>query len=219
MCTLNSTIEHCGNVVPGVSNLYIARRAEANTFLYPNVARTGLSLVNDITNNGAPVPWYEFYCEFNTNFQETLSRSDAGGNFPQQLTCVFPQLSTDSRIALEQLINDRVCIIAKTLGSEFWLLGQEFGLKVEEYTASPGPRSGVNAYTVTFVSQGREQFRRVSTNAFVANIAVNGGMNARQAIVKDVGGSGSGGTITDVLSTWTMPLFQLGNQPIIDVIK
>jgi len=219
MCVLTSTISHCGPVVPGVSKMWIARRELAKTFLYPNVSRTGLSQVSEVTNNGAAVPWYEFYCEINNTFEEQLSRTDQGGVFPQSLSCIFPKMDTDKRITFEQLTNDRVAVVVETRSSGYWLLGQEFGLKVSSYLASPGTRNGANAYKATFTSVGREQFRKISPD-FLSNVAVNGGSNPSATAVLNVGGTGPGGTVTDLLSTWsTTPIFKFGAQPLQEIIQ
>jgi len=219
MCVLNTTIDHCGSVVPGVTRMWIARRALANTFLYPNVARTGLSQVLSVTNNGAPVPWLEFYCETSNSFQEVLNRGEQGGLFPQEMSCIFPKMDTDKRISLEQLINDPVAVVIETKASGYWLLGQEFGLRVYNYTASPGTPGGANSYRVTFQSIGREQMRKINS-AFLTNVAVNGGSNAGSSPVLNIGGLGSGGTVSNVLSTWdAVPLYQFGAFPLNTIIQ
>jgi hypothetical protein len=172
-------------------------------------------MVTGITNNGATVPWYEFSCEFPTTFQEQLNRADQGGVFPQSLSLIFPQLSTDKRISLEQLINDRVAVICKTMGSGYWLLGQEFGLKVAEYSASPGARGGANAYRVVFESVGREQFRKTD-DSFLENVAVNGGSNVPVTPIKNIAPGGA--PVTDVLSSWGVTsLYKFGAFPIIEI--
>lgn len=175
---------------------------------------------------GSPTPFFEFECdEAYVTSDETLAINNRGKTFPQSVQLRFAAMAYDKRAVLESIINDLcVCVYLDNNG-RYWLLGQDFGMQCVDYNATPDNASGANR--ITFKLQGLERFqqREVYGPNFIYTSPNYSPQNGPK--VKDLGGSGPGGGITQTLLTWGqasiggpwMPLSQLGNVALIDLMQ
>lgn len=217
----------CGDSVPGIRKVWLARKANAVNFLYAN---DDFSTVDWIMNAGFnPTPFFEFECDVDFNeSEEVLERNSNGRSFPQSLTLRFAQMAADKREIAESIIYDRFVCVYQDRNSRYWVVGQENGLRCEDYRATSSNSGGANG--LTFRVQGRERVIRREVNAtnFIYT-SPNGGQGQQNitARVTGLGGSLTNGGITSVLNTWqgpfagnpAMPLSQLGNVPLIQIMQ
>jgi len=226
MCLADSMIApNCEMSVGGVRKIWMARRAVANTYTYDLILGYKIAgndnVIYSVTNNGAAVMWLEFHVDASiVNLTENMGRSDAGTNFVQQIPLRFANLDPRKRATLRELLYDKVVVILEDMQGEYWLAGQQFGLRPIEYSATTGTQSTFQGYTVTLQADDIEQFRQIDSG-FLTNVAVNGSPSVSGGItpIKNVGGSGPGGTITNLASTWTMPPYKLGAFPVNEIIS
>jgi hypothetical protein len=227
MCNLTRSIPaSCGKSVPGVRKIWLARKANAVTYTYANDDFSYISFI--LNSAGNPTPYYEFEgdLDFNASLEE-LDQTANGRSFPQSFTLRFAEMAKEKRAVLESMIYDQLSCVYLDRNGRYWLLGQENGLKATGYQGTSDTGGGGNRYVVTLT--GRERFlqREVNGANFIYT-SPNGGQGQTNVTpwIKNLGGSGPNGGITTILNTWEvpaqfprMPLSQLGNQPLIEVMQ
>lgn len=217
----------CGQSVPGIRKIWLARKANAVMFRYLN---DEFSYVDWILNaNGNPTSFFEFECDHDFDeCEEVLERNSNGRSFPQSLTMRFAQMAKEKRAVCESLIYDRFVCVFLDRNGRYWIVGQENGLRCEEYRGTSDKSGGGNG--LTFQIKGRERVLRREVNGtnFIYT-SPNGGSGQLVAapVITGLGGSLPNGGISTILNTWqgpfagnpAMPLSQLGNAPLIQIMQ
>lgn len=207
--------------VPGIQNVWIARKANATVFTYLG---DEFGIIEWIKNSaGNPTPFHEFECDL--DFDEASQELQAGVNgrlLPVSVQLRFANMQQEKRSVLEALIHDKVVIAYLDNNLKYWLVGQENGLMCSNYLGS----SAINGYTLTFEGTERNLVREVNGTNFIYTSPNGGqGSGASTARITNLGGSGPNGGITAVLNTWfapdgtPMPLSQLGAVPLNQIIQ
>lgn len=223
MCLLTSSIPpSCGKSVPGMRKIWLARKANAMIFTHVN---DNFSIVDMILNaQGTPTPFYEYECDVAyDNAPETFERNTNGRSFPVSLDLRFARMQAEKRSTLEALIYDTTIGVYVDRNGRYWVVGQDNGLRVSEYTGTPDNSGGGNGYVLKLI--GREKYLRREVNGtkfiYTSPNGGPGGNGGAGPVKTGLGGSGPGGGITAELATWQsaatgkpMPLSQLGRVPL-----
>lgn len=156
----------CLKSLGGISRCYIAPRVYANTFnmeLTPAVRIEDQdSIIASITDNGGAVDWYPWHVEETVSqIAESKEQAPEGTIYVQQIDMFIPQLSAAKRAILRQLISTPVVVIVLARSGEYWLAGQSFGMKADEYTAGTSTINGRQGYQLTLNTKDSEPFRQV----------------------------------------------------------
>ena len=217
----------CGESVPGIRKIWLARKANAVTFLYAN---DDFSIVDWILNSASnPTPFFEFECDHEFDeCEEVLERNSNGRSFPQSLTMRFAQMAKEKRAICESLIYDRFVCVFQDRNGRYWIVGQENGLRCEDYRGTSDKTGGGNGLTFRIAGRERVLRREVNSANFIYT-SPNGGQGQQNITprVTGLGGSLTNGGITTILNTWqgpfagnpAMPLSQLGNVPLIQLMQ
>jgi hypothetical protein len=228
MCLLTSgPVKSCGASVPGVRKVWLARKANSVSYRYAN---DDFSIIDWIMNAGGnPTPFHEFEADIEfAQSTEELQIDTAGKSFPQNITMRFAAMAREKRAVFESVIYDQCVCVYLDRNSRYWLLGQDHGLKTVEYSATSDRKSGANGYVFKLVGREKQLQREVNGVNFTIYTSPNSpGSGQSGARITNLGGSGPNGGITAVLNTWTaqpfggppMPLSQLGDKPIIEIIQ
>lgn len=225
MCLLTRSIPaSCGQSVPGVKAVWFARLANAGLYLYANDDFSYIDWILRPTGN--PTPFYEFECdiEFVTG-TEVLDRGLNGKSFPQTFVMRFAQMQKEKRETFEAMIYDQLIVVYQDMNDRYWLLGQNFGLQLSRFLATPDTNKGGNRYEIEFIGREVELMREVNPDHFIYKVPNGPAGNKIQ--ITNLGGSGPNGGITQVLNTWGeagiggpwMPLAMLGNAPLRDLMQ
>jgi hypothetical protein len=228
MCNLTRSIPaSCGKSVPGVRKIWLARKANAVTYTYANDDFSYISFI--LNSAGNPTPYYEFEgdLDFNASLEE-LDQTANGRSFPQSFTLRFAEMAKEKRSVLESMIYDQLSCVYLDRNGRYWLLGQENGLKATGLPRNIRYRrrwESVRCYfdrprTVPATRSERHQFHLHVSQWWARS-------NQRHAMDKEswwqwaewghyhdpeyVGGF--------LLEFPRMPLSQLGNQPLIELMQ
>lgn len=223
-CKVTKSIPPCASTfsVSGVQKVWLARKANATEYRY---ALDEMGIIQYIMNTaGNPTPFYEFECDSAyVTPNEDLAINERGKTFPQSITMRFAAMDYEKRAVLESIINDKTVCVYLDANQRYWLLGQDHGLQCVEYNGTPDVANAANRYTCKLQGLERYQQREVYGPNFIY-VSPNSGGGTKTT---NLGGGGINGGITAVLNTWGqqaiggpwMPLSQLGNAAIIDVIQ
>jgi hypothetical protein len=162
-----SVRQQCLKSLGGISRCYIAPRVYANTFnmeLTPAVRIEDQdSIIASVTDNGGAVDWYPWHVEETVSqIGEKKETGPQGTIYVQQVDMFIPQLSAAKRAILRQLISTPVVVIVLARSGKYWLAGQSFGMKSDEYSAGSSTINGRQGYQLTLISTDSEPFREVS---------------------------------------------------------
>lgn len=237
MCLLTSNIGPCTSMsIGGTRKVWLARKANATQFRYVG---NELGIIQWILNGtGTPTPFLEFECdrEFVASVEDL--RIDGNGfSFPQSIPLRFAAMTYEKRKVLETLINDRIVVVYQDENGRYWLIGQFNGLQASEYQATPDVQGGANRYTIRLSGLEVHQQREVMESMMIYHSPNGGGqtgtgttsigLGSGQRVLNNLGGSLPNGGITEDLGTWgqeliggaSMPLSQLGNVPIVELLQ
>lgn len=159
--------QQCLKSLGGISRCYIAPRVYANTFNMEFTPAVRIedqdSIIASVTDNGGTVDWYPWHVEETVSqLAESKDFAPEGVIYSQQIDMFIPQLSAAKRAILRQIISTPVVVIVLARSGEYWLAGQSFGMKADEYASGTSTISGRQGYQLTLITKDSEPFRQVS---------------------------------------------------------
>jgi hypothetical protein len=83
--------------------------------------------------------------------------------FLHQLTLSFPKMESEKRAEFEKLRNLELTIIFEDENNVSWIMGQDYPVKLEEFSLQSGAKGGANDYTAVFQSLEPYQLREIAS--------------------------------------------------------
>ena len=175
-CLLSSTIYGCTEFsVGGVNKLFIANRATI-TNVYYDASDNEFSTVLSLAPTTAD--WYEFSVNKEaTSAEDVMNISLFGKSYSHKFSTTIIGLNTEKRDTLNQLTDsNNLIIIFQDANDNWWILGEDKGLRVDEFKSKTGSNpQDINSYSLTLSNTTKYKMRAITESFVYSYIDTNSG--------------------------------------------
>lgn len=161
-CLYTNNIIQCDYSIGGCKEIYLTNRSQISGYSY-----NSSDVITAVTLNSGAL-FYEFSSTFDF-FDYTDNLSDSANGYSTQINVnfKFAEMEWSKRYKLMQLLDSEVVFFILDSNDNFFVIGEENGLRVNTINSGPG-RTGqeFNGYTVNMTGQEESLVKEANSTVY-----------------------------------------------------